>query len=179
MDQMMDVIKKRMSIRAYKDKPISKDGVKAILEASRHAPTARNLQELEYRVITNKGLIAKCNEAIAAALKADNIPMKGPPGAKPNFFYNAPLLILITGPKDNPWAITDAGLAAQNIMLYATSAGLGSVFIGMAKFIEKDKKMMKELHISDDKVIAATIICGYADEKPEPREKKLNAEYFE
>jgi hypothetical protein len=27
--------------------------------------------------------------------------------------------------------------------------------------------------------IVAAVICGYPDENPEPREKKLTAEYFE
>ncbi len=64
-------------------------------------------------------------------------------------------------------------------MLYATSIDLGSCFIGMAKLLERDKNLLKALHIADDRNIVAAVICGYADEKPEPREKKLNAEFFE
>jgi nitroreductase len=179
MKTVLDVIKARKSIRAYKDKALSKEIIKDILEAAQHAPTARNLQELEYRVITNKALIEKINAGISKAMQSEGMPLKGPPGAKPNFFYGAPLLVLITGPKDNLWATVDAGLAAQNIMLYATSIDLGSVFIGMAKLIEKDKSLLKTLHIADDKAIVAAVICGYPAENPEPREKKLNAEFFD
>src|SRR3972149_5843040 len=109
MDQLMEVIRKRISIRRYQDKPLTEETVKNILEAARHAPTARNLQELEYRVITNKALIEQCSEAISAVLKAENIPAKAPPpGQKFSFFYNAPLLIIITGKKENPWSATDS-----------------------------------------------------------------------
>lgn len=179
MKTVLDVIKARKSIRAYQDKALSKDVVNSILEAAKHAPTARNSQELEYKVITNKPLIEKLNAGISKAMQMDGMPLKGPPGAKPNFFYGAPLLILVTGPKDNNWATVDAGLAAQNIMLYATSIDLGSVFIGMAKFIEKDKSLLKALHIADTQTIVAAIICGYPAETPDAREKKLNAEFFE
>ena len=179
MKSMMEIIKARKSIRAYKDKALPKDIVNSILEAAKYAPTARNAQELEYKVITGKSLIEKCNAGIAAAVQAEGIPLKGPPGAKPNFFYSAPLLILVTAPKDNPWALVDAGLAAQNIMLYATSIDLGSVFIGMARFIEKDKNLLKTLHIADNMAIVAAVICGYPAENPEPREKKQKAEFFE
>ena len=179
MKTVLDVIKARKSIRAYQDKALPKDIVKSILEAAMHAPTARNLQELEYKVITNKTLIGELSEGIAKAMQSEGLPLKGPPGAKPNFFYSAPLLILITAPKDNFWAMGDAGLAAQNIMLYATSIDLGSVFIGMAKLIEKDKALLKVLHIANDKEIVAAVICGYPAENPEPKEKKLNAEFFE
>jgi nitroreductase len=179
MKSVIEVIKARKSIRAYKDKPLPKDVVKDILEAANNAPTARNAQELEYRVITNKSLIDKCNAGIAAAAQAGGLPLKSPPGAKPAFFYGAPLVIIVLGPKDNSWAMVDAGLAAQNIMLYATSIDLGSVFIGMARFIEKDKALTKALHIPDDMTILATVICGYPAENPEPKPKHLKAEYFE
>jgi len=179
MKTLLEIIKARKSIRAYKDKSLPKDVVNAILEAGKYAPTARNLQELEYKVITNKALINKLSEGIAAAMQKEGMPMKGPPGVRPSFFHGAPLLIIITAPKDNMFGFTDAALAVQNIMLYATSIDLGSCFIGMARLIEKDKDLLKMIHISDNMTIVAAVICGYADEKPEPREKKLTAEFFE
>jgi nitroreductase len=179
MENIMEIIKKRKSIRAYKDKPLLKNVVNAILEAARYAPTARNLQELEYKVITSKAMISKLSEGIGNALKSGGPPLKGPPPGRPSVFHDAPLLIIITAPKENMFSASDAALAVQNIMLYATSIDLGSCFIGMAKLIERDKNLLKALHIADDKNIAAAVICGYADEKPEPKEKKLNAEFFE
>ena len=178
MADILEIIKKRKSIRAYKDKPLPKDTVNSILEAARHAPSARNMQELEYRVITSKSLIEKLSEGIAAAMKEQGMTPKGPPGHR-NFFYGAPLLIIIIAPKDNLFAPSDSALAAQNIMLYATSIDLGSCFIGMARLIEKDKSLRKSLNIGDDMNIEAAVICGYPDEQPEPKEKKLKAEFFE
>jgi nitroreductase len=179
MKDLLEIIKARQSIRAYQDKALPKDVVNAILEAAKHAPTARNMQELEYKVITSQTLIGKLSAGIAAAMQQEGMPLKGPPGGKPNFFYSAPLLVIVTAPKDNYWAAADAGLAAQNVMLYATSVGLGTCFIGMAKLIEQDKNLMKTLHISDNMNIVAAVICGYPAEDPAPKEKKLTAEFFE
>ena len=179
MKTVLDIIKARKSIRAYKDKALPKDVVNSILEAAKYAPTARNMQELEYKVITSKSLITRLNEGMAKAMQSEGMPLKGPPGAKPNFFNGAPLVIIVTAPKDNIWANADAGLAVQNIMIYATSIDLGTVFIGMAKLIERDKSLLKLLHIADNMSIVAAVICGYPAENPEPREKKLNAEFFE
>lgn len=179
MDPILDIIKKRRSVRAYQDKPLPKETVDTILEAARYAPSARDAQPLEYRVITNRGLITRLSEGIAAAVRREGFPTKGPPDRRPDFFYNAPLLIIITGPKDNHWCQTDAALAVENIMLYATSAGLGSCFIGMARFIEKDEKLMKELRIPAERGIVAAVICGYPAEKPPAKEKRLKAEFFE
>ena len=179
MKTIMEIIKARRSIRAYQDKALPKKVVNDILEAAKFAPTARNAQELEYKVITNKALMNKLCEGIAAAMQAEGMPLKGPPGAKPNFFYNAPLLLLITAPKDNHYGSTDSALAVQNVVLYATSIDLGSCFIGMAQLINRDKNLLKTLHIADNMTIVAAVICGYPNEKPDAREKKLTAEYFE
>jgi nitroreductase len=177
MAEIMDIIKKRISIRAYKDKPLPAETVKALLEAARLAPSARNLQQLEYKVITNKELINKMSDSISKVMEKQMPKMPNMPG-RINFFYGAPLLVLITGPGENHWINSDAALAAQNIMLYATSINLGSCFIGMAKIIEQDKALLAELHITADQIIAAAVVCGYPDEKPAVKEKNLKAEYF-
>lgn len=186
MEQIMDIIKRRISIRAYKDKPLPQETIESILEAARYAPSARNLQQLEYKVITNKALAQKMSASIGATLKKEMASMTPRPGmpppppmpVRPHFFYNAPLVIIVTGPKDNAWIETDAALAVQNIMLYATSINLGSCFIGMARLLEKDEEILRELHITDDRKIAAAVICGYADEKPAVKEKKIMTEFF-
>ena len=176
MEQILDIIKRRASVRAYLDKPLPEEVITNIMEAARHTPTARNLQELEYKIITNKALIQKASDSVAAALAEQDRPVQ--PKYRPSFFYSAPLLIIIAGPRDNYWVNTDAALAVQNIMLYATSIDLGSCFIGMARFIESDPKMIEELHIAGDMRIAAAVVCGYPNENPAPIEKILNVEFF-
>jgi nitroreductase len=174
MEQIMDIIKKRISIRAYKDQPLPAETISALMEAAKYAPSARNLQQLEYKVITNRELISQASAAIGAVMAKEMPSMP----ARPNFFYNAPLLIIVAGPRENHFIASDAALAVQNIMLCATSLNLGTCFIGMAKIIEQDKAMLKKLHIADDQIIAAAVICGYPDEKPAVKEKKMKAEFF-
>jgi nitroreductase len=179
METIMDIIKRRKSIRVYKDKPLPKDVINSLLEAAKYAPTARNMQELEYKVISGKALMEKLSDGIMKAVQQEGMPLKGPPGAKPDFFHGAPLLILVAAPKDNHWAPTDAALAVQNIMLYATSQNLGACFIGMAQLINRDAASLKALHVADNMHIVAAVICGYPDEAPPPREKTQKAEFFE
>ena len=176
--EIMDVIKARKSIRVYQDKPLPKKVINSILEAAKFAPTARNAQELEYKVITNKLLMSKLSDGILAAVQKEGMPLKGPPGAKPDFFHSAPLVIIITAPKDNFWGLTDAALAVQNVMLYCASVNLGSCFIGMAQLIQRDKKSLKALNIADNMNIVAAVVCGYPGEVPETREKTQKAEFF-
>jgi len=53
----------------------------------------------------------------------------------PNFhiFYHAPVLILISGTAESLWKAEDCALAAENLMLAAYVAGLGSCWIGFAQ----------------------------------------------
>lgn len=177
MNQILDIIRKRRSVRAYKRRRLRKKTVTSLLEAAKYAPTARNLQELEYKVITNKDLIRRISDRIKVIIRKEYPSFKI--RERPSLFYDAPLLIIITGPKRNTWIYSDAALAVQNIMLYATSIGLGTCFIGMARFIEKSKEMMRELNISRGKKIAAAVICGYPNEEPAEKEKNLTAEFFD
>ena len=85
MKTVMEVIKARRSIRAYKDKALPKKVVNDILEAAKYAPTARNAQELEYKVITSKSLITKLSDGIAAAMQKEGMPLKARPAPNPTF----------------------------------------------------------------------------------------------
>ena len=53
---MLDLIKKRRSIRAYTDAPVSDAEVKALLEAAMAAPSANNLRPWEFVVVLKDDL---------------------------------------------------------------------------------------------------------------------------
>ncbi len=174
MNKVMEAIRKRRSVRAYRDKPLSQCVINSILEAARYAPSARNLQQLEYKVITNRRIIENISGGMNAALKREKPPTEG----KRDFFYGAPLLIVITAPKENKWSCHDAAIASENIMLYAASISLGSCFIGISRFMDKDKGLRRRLNIAGGRIIAAAVVCGYADEKPPKKEKRISVEFF-
>lgn len=148
------------------------------MEAGRYAPTAGNLQQLEYRVVTNKKLLQRMSDIIVGMMRKENPSFQLKEG-RDSIFYKAPTLIIIIGPKKNEWIGTDAALAIQNIMLYSTSIDLGTCIMGSGKFIERNKEIMNELNIDEDKRIAAMVICGYPDENPPEKEKKLNVKFIE
>jgi nitroreductase len=77
-----------------------------------------------------------------------------------NIFYNAPLLIFISGIK-SPYTVYDCPMAAQNMMLAAYTLGIGSCWIGTAVALANDPKFKKELGVPDDHDVHAAIIFGY------------------
>ncbi|MGD0005965.1 MAG: nitroreductase family protein, partial [Anaerolineaceae bacterium] len=48
---VMDAIKTRKSVRAYKDQPIEEEKLNVILEAGRLAPSASNRQEWRFVIV--------------------------------------------------------------------------------------------------------------------------------
>ena len=57
-----EAIKKRYSCRAYEDKPVEPEKLKRIFDAARLAPSAKNLQDWRFVVVTRestKQMVAK------------------------------------------------------------------------------------------------------------------------
>ncbi|HYA77891.1 MAG TPA: nitroreductase family protein, partial [Verrucomicrobiae bacterium] len=78
-----------------------------------------------------------------------------------NIFYNAPLLIFVSGVK-SPYAIYDCSMAAQNMMLAAYMLGIGSCFIGTAVPAANSPNVKSTLGIPEDHDVYAAVIFGYS-----------------
>lgn len=61
--EYLDVIKKRRSIRKFKDTPIPAKIVDAIIESARVAPSGGNSQAWQFGVVTDKAIIRKLAQA--------------------------------------------------------------------------------------------------------------------
>lgn len=59
MDEVLESIKNRRSIRKYIDKPVESEKLDKIIEAARLAPSATNKQPWRFIIVTDKELIKK------------------------------------------------------------------------------------------------------------------------
>jgi nitroreductase len=108
----IDVIRKRRSIREYKDKEIPKDILEKIVDAGRFAATARNIQPWEFVVITEQLTLKKLAEL------AEN----------GRFIAQAKACIAVFS-SDTKYYLEDGCAATQNILLAATAFGVGSCWV--------------------------------------------------
>lgn len=144
MNQTIDIIMNRFSCRAYTNEPVSNDALETIAKAAMAAPTAINRQAYRVVVIRDKSLIEKMDSQGMQILKAQE-----DQGTYERFmqrggtlFYNAPVLIILPIKSGTQ---TDLGIVAQNIVLAATSLGLGSCHCGMARLLfENDNRVEYE-----------------------------------
>jgi len=130
--ELMDAIKGRRSIRAYKTDAVPEEKLQAVLEAFRCAPSWANTQCWEVVVVRDP----KLKSELAGTLTRGNSAISS--------MTDAPLIIVlcalrgvsgyhrgeVTTDKDD-WFMFDVGLAVQNLCLAAHGLGLGTVIVGL------------------------------------------------
>ncbi|WP_371801809.1 nitroreductase family protein [Candidatus Lokiarchaeum ossiferum] len=63
-DNILEILRARRSIRQYHAKPVSREDIKAILEAMRYAPSASNEQNWEYLILTDSKQIQEFSQKV-------------------------------------------------------------------------------------------------------------------
>ncbi|MBS1266687.1 MAG: Coenzyme F420:L-glutamate ligase [Candidatus Woesearchaeota archaeon] len=156
---VLEAIKKRKSIRKYLDVPVEWDKVGKILDAGRLSPSAGNVQDWRFIVVTDPGLRKKIAEA----------------SLKQYWMEQAPVFIVVITELEKIrkhyglrgerlYAIQDCAIAATSMMLAAQSLGLSTCWVGAF-----EEGMIQELLGMPDNVRPQVILTiGYADEDPEP-----------
>lgn len=171
---IMEAIKKRQTIRVYKKTPVDDKILDTILDAGRLAPSWGNTQTWRF--------IAVKDSDIKLQLAEQTLPNN----RSVNAVKTAPIVIAACAElnkagfrdgkpstdKGGYWFMFDAGLALENMVLAATSFGLGTVFIGSFDA----KKAETILDVPSGFACVILMVLGYPDEQPFPRPKKELAE---
>lgn len=155
-NEIYKIINKRRSIRRYKQKPIILDILIKFVNAARLAPSAANLQPLEFCIVNDKDLCLKVFKAISWAgyIKPEWHPTED---ERPVAY-----IILLVNDSKNPWYLRDVSFAASNIVLCAEGLGIGSCVLCK---INKEK-IRKSLKIPKQIIIDSVIALGYKAEQP-------------
>ena len=163
-NETMESIMNRRSIRAYKPDAVPQNLLDTLALAAINAPSARNLQPWEMRIIKNRELIAEIESGWLAVRKAENPSLEPRP-----VFHGAPVLLVVAFDKNNPFGQVDCGWFGQNILLAAHSLGLGTCVVANANgFYNSDagKDVMAKLNFSENYEVIYSISLGYPAEEP-------------
>ena len=165
MNNTLELIKSRRSIRKFKPELPEKKELEAIVEAGLCAANGAGKQAAIIVAVTDKALRARLVEMNR---KIGNYPEGHDP------FYGAPAFLIVLADKAVPTHVYDGSVALANMLLAAHSLGLGSIWIHRAKEeFESDegKEILKELGIEGDYEGIGHCAVGYM-EGPLPKAKE-------
>ncbi len=200
---LLELVKKRRSIRKFKPEPIPDEYIEKIIEVARWAPSAANSQPWEFIVVRRQELrdrIIELNrEYIDLMRKTEAVRepelrfKRGTPG-----YVRAPVFIILCGDTRTKEAYPVNTLLQQsgsmlntnlaNAFLYmnlaATTLGLGTQWVSViaSPYVQSLVKALlgvpKELEFYD------MMAVGYPDTKPKPRlvrakEEVLHYDYYD
>ena len=173
MNEVINAIKERRSIRKFKADMPSKENLNQIIEAGLYAASGMGKQEVIILAVTNKEIRDK--------IAASNCKIGGwQKGFDP--FYGAPAILIVLGNKNWVTSLYDGSLVMGNMMLAAHSLGLGSIWIHRAKEefeMDEYKKFLTDLGVSGDWEGIGHCAVGYIDgENPKAASRKENRVYW-
>ena len=169
MNETIRTIMSRRSVRRFTDEDIPRTKLDMMLKCGYNAPSGHNMQSWRFTVLTERNDIEKLRSASEVTARENNVHFYG--------FDNPKVLVLISNDKRNPDGCQDASCAAENIMLAATSYGIGSVWLNPLMTL-RSKSPVRELldayGIPDNHVVWAMIALGYPVAQPPTLKKKDN-----
>lgn len=160
---LLEVIRKRRSIRTFKKQDLPQGTVEKLLDAARWAPSAGNVQPWEFVIASAE----KTKQQLAHA--AFN--QKG--------LKEASIVIVVCADERRAFesynvrgrslhCLQDTAAAIQNILLTAYSLGLGSCWIGAFK----EDEVKKVVNAPAEMRPVALIPVGYPNESPSERNRR-------
>lgn len=153
----------RVSVRRFKDEPVTEKQVSSILHAAMSAPSGVNRQPWEFIVVNDRSLL----QALADSLPYAKMAAKAPLaiivcGNKERF---------LEGPDSNLWE-QDCSAASENILLAAHALGLGGVWTCLYPFVEERMNVVsKILNLPDNFVPFNLIPIGVPESDHAPMDK--------
>ncbi|MFQ5867683.1 MAG: nitroreductase family protein [bacterium] len=153
--EAIEALKTRRSKRKFLPKPISKEVVEDIIDCGRLAPSAVNIQPVEFIVVT-KGQIRKRIAEVAD---------------RGRFIADAPVCIAVFS-RQTKYYLEDGSTASENLLLAAHARGLGACWVAGDKkpYAEKVRQL---LGAPQEFRLISLIPMGYSDEQPKLPKRKL------
>lgn len=173
---VIENIMKRRSIRRFKQGQISEEELKTILKAGLYAPSAGGRQGVVFVVSQDKetnGKLGRIKKAhFHGRMSTSDVyvskeqPSIADDASIKSAFYDAPTVITLFAPKKFLYAENDACVAAENMLLAATSLGIGSCYIGSAWESFDDPighEILRKWGVRTDYYAVLHVLLGYPE----------------
>jgi nitroreductase len=161
------MIKERRSVRKFKNEKVDRETMREIVSISRWAPSWGNFQVARYTLVDDADLIKRLGTEGVNGFVYNVDTLKNAKGVAVLSFVKGKSGKLdedeyVTS-KASAWEVFDAGLAGQTFCLAAHAKGVGTVVMGVID----DESISGIVGLPEEETVAALIVYGYPDEKPE------------
>jgi len=172
---MIEILRKRRSVRSFLKKDIEEEKIAILKEALLRAPTSRNINPTEFILVRDQNTLQKLSK-----VKAHGAEFL----AKSNIAF-----VIIGDTAKSDTCIEDCSIASIILQLAAESLGLGSCWAQIRLRYDNNKKLAEEnvreiLNIPDNYLVESIIGIGYPANKPKPidysmlQQKRIHEESF-
>ena len=167
MNEALNNLMTRRSIRAYQPKQVEKELLEQVLQAGTYAPTGGGRQTPVIIAVQDEKTVQQLSRMNAAVM-----------GTKSDPFYGAPTVLVVLAERSRGTYLLDGASVITTLLNAAHAVGLGSCWIHRAKEefeSEEGKALLKQWGIEGDFEGVGHVILGYpAGDAPEPAPRKAN-----
>ena len=171
MNEVLQVIKDRKSVKKFKDTPVPKALIEQIVEAGLYAPSGLNKQAPIVIAVTDKTTRDELSRLNAGS----------DPFFRSDPFYGAPCVLVVLADKSAHTYLYDGSLTMGNMLLAAHSLGLGACWIHRAKETfetPEGKAILQKLGITGEYAGIGNCVIGYPDMTPQAKPRKENRVFY-
>ncbi|MFP4164559.1 MAG: nitroreductase family protein [Chitinispirillaceae bacterium] len=170
MNETLQVIKSRRSIREYKPEQIKQEELDLIIEAGIHAPTGHNMQPWHFTVIQDRKVIEHLNAVSKKVMSTMEIEWIRKAGENPGYdiSYKAPTVVVVSGKKDWITSRIDCCAAVENMLIAAESLDIGSVWLGFAMFAFQMEGEVEKISVPEGYEPYYAFTLGYKARDSQP-----------
>lgn len=164
MNEILKAIRDRRSCRSYRPEQLTEADLQQILEAGIWAASGMGAQSARMVVVQDPETRAALQRMNAAIMGVDSDP-----------FYGAPTVVVVLADPERATCVEDGSLVIGNLMLAASSLGVGSCWIHRARQefdAPEGKALLKKWGIPERYIGVGHCILGYpaaAPAAPKPR----------
>lgn len=178
------------SVRNFKKTPVDKKSIEELMEMVRFAPTAGNVQDVQWIIVNGR---EKINEFVDITVQRMKAVLAGNPELQESLsiwsmyvsewekgndriFRDAPHLAVVHGPILGPLGRINGVIAASYLEIAAPAFGIGTCWAGIFQIIsESSEELKKGLAIPEGNYIAGALMFGYPEYKIQRIPRRLPA----
>lgn len=167
MNETLNNLKTRRSIRSFLTRQVEKDLLEQVLEAGTYAPTGGGRQTPVIVAVQDEAMIKQLSRMNARVIGNDSDP-----------FYGAPTVLVVLADRSRRTYLLDGAAVITTLLNAAHAVGLGSCWVHRAKEMfesEEGKTLLARWGIEGDYEGIGLALLGYAaGPAPEPAPRKEN-----